>query len=34
METGLSIGFEEDGDILKVDGYGRRRPHISEGSEI
>ena len=20
--TGLSIGFEEDGDICKVDGYG------------
>ena len=26
--TGLSIGFEVDGDILKVDGYeGRRHPN-------
>ena len=24
--SGLSIGFEVDGDILKVDGYGGRRP--------
>ena len=28
MIPGLSIGFEVDGDILKVDGYGGRRlPH-------
>ena len=25
-QSGLSIGFEVDGDILKVDGYGGRRP--------
>ena len=24
--AGLSIGFEVDGDILKVDGYGGQRP--------
>ena len=35
--SGLSIGFEVDGDILKVDGYGGRKPphfgpHTSEGS--
>ena len=24
--SGLSIGFEVDGDILKVDGYGGQRP--------
>ena len=25
-ESGLSIRFEVDGDILKVDGFGGRRP--------
>ena len=27
----LSIGFEVDGDILKVDGYGGRRPPNKPG---
>ena len=30
--SGLSIGFEVDGDILKVDSYGGQGPHTSEGS--
>ena len=32
--AGLSIGFEVDGDILKVDSYmyGAEGPHSSEGS--
>ena len=29
--AGLSIGFEVDGDILKVDGYGGRRPPHKRG---
>ena len=28
---GLSIRFEEDGDILKVDGYGGQRPSNRQG---
>ena len=28
--TGLSIRFEEGGDILKVDGHGDRRPPTGE----
>ena len=29
--AGLSIGFEVDGDILKADGYGGRRPPNKRG---
>ena len=29
--AGLSIGFEVDGDILKVDGYGGQRPPHKRG---
>ena len=33
LKAGLSIGFEVDGDILKVDSYGGPEgPHTSEGS--
>ena len=30
-DPGLSIGFEVDGDILKVDSYGGRRPPHKRG---
>ena len=31
LSTGLSIRFEVDDDILKVDGHGGRRPPQKQG---
>ena len=32
QQSGLSIGFEVGGDILKVDGTGGRRPPYGPGA--